>query len=97
MVPTCFCGGTAVVLQDTNGTEDKQAMSLLCEAYWRLGKALLAENDHPDRNCRGAAKAFAKALGEGWSPCGVPAMVLLRPCCATLCWSQHGMAWHAVC
>ncbi|GAB4817977.1 hypothetical protein N2152v2_005023 [Parachlorella kessleri] len=49
-------------MQGSGGTADKPAMALLCEAYWRLGQALLAEKDHPDRDCRGAAKAFAKAL-----------------------------------
>jgi hypothetical protein len=39
-------------------------MALLCEAYRRLGDAFFAEKDHADRDCRGAAKAYAKALGE---------------------------------
>ena len=36
--------------------------SQLALAYERLAQACMAEPDHPDRDCRGAAKAFMRVL-----------------------------------
>lgn len=36
--------------------------SQLALAYERLGHAFMAEPDHPDRDCRGAAKAYLRSM-----------------------------------
>lgn len=55
------------------GSSSSPARSQLALAYQRLGEACLAERAHPDRDCRGAAKAFLRAselLGDAASGSG---------------------------
>lgn len=51
------CSGTS-----SGGSSAAERRSQLALAYERLGHACMAEPDHPDRDCRGAAKAYLRSM-----------------------------------
>ena len=82
-----YCLHVGIVImcvQDSGSSQDSAGMALLCEAYCCLGDAYLAEDKHPDRDCRAAAKAYAKALGKLIRTGLVPVHLCLFPSLGTL-------------